>query len=772
MGRFFRFAGIAVGVLVLVLVAAIGIFVATFDPNDLKGRIVEAVREQTGRELTIEGEIGLSIFPYVGFTLGPTRLGDASGFGDDPFVRFERAAASVRLLPLLTSSIQVGELRLEGFTLKAVTRADGVNNWDDLVAAAGSEGSGAAPASGGGDGGQASSFDPADLTIGGVTLRDANLSYEDRRSGTRYQISDWNLNTGEFRLGQPVDLETKLTLKAQNPDLDGTITARGTLTPDAARTVLATPRIEVAVSGAMLQTLSSLDVTVEAERLAIETAGPFALQAPTIRAQAGSPDFGEPLDARIEATAISGDLQRQTLKLDQLTATAWGLRMDGALTGSKIIDGPELKGNLAIAPFSPKDVAARAGAPLPPTVDPEALTRASLTADVEITPTSATFSSLDMTLDDTRLTGRLAVTDLERQALRFDLQADQLVLDRYMSPASEQPAAEGSSEDAAIPAEDIRSADIDGRLRADQLMLAGLTATQLDVTLKAQGGVLRIHPSRAQMYGGSYEGDIRIDASGEVPTLSLNERLQQVDFGALGADVFDNQKLNGTLDGRVTLSGSGVTQSAIVSTLGGDAQFSFVDGALLGVDIPFEIRRAAALLGRGDAPTGGSSGRTEFAELTGTAQVTSGVLRNDDLVVRLPAMLGNGRGTVDLRNDALDYTLEMRFQKSAELPRDVEQLVGVTIPVALTGTLSDPRVDAAEIGKALAKRALEKEAGKVIDKALGEGAAKGLRNLLGGESGGEAEGEDSGGGAGGLGGMLKRLGESQKKKQESDDPPR
>ncbi|MEO0973146.1 MAG: AsmA family protein, partial [Pseudomonadota bacterium] len=82
MGSIIRWIGIGIGLLVLLLVAAVAIFAATFDPNDLKGRLTVAVADQTGRELDIEGDIKLSFFPYIGFTLGPTRLSDAEGFGD------------------------------------------------------------------------------------------------------------------------------------------------------------------------------------------------------------------------------------------------------------------------------------------------------------------------------------------------------------------------------------------------------------------------------------------------------------------------------------------------------------------------------------------------------------------------------------------------------------------------------------------------------------------------------------------------------------------
>ncbi|MEM9383889.1 MAG: AsmA family protein [Pseudomonadota bacterium] len=728
MGSLIRWVAIAIGVVVLLVVGAVGIFVATFDPNDLKEQLVAATKEQTGRELTIEGDIKLSVFPYVGFSLGATRLADGEGWGEQPFLSFDNAAASVRLVPLFTGKVEVGEVRLEGLNLKAVTGANDTNNWDDLVAI----GQGGGEATTAESSGSSGDFDLAKVTVGGVKLADAQLSYEDKGEGTRYAITDWDLTTGAFRLGQPLDIDTTLQLEAKNPDLAGTVTARGTVIPNESRTVLNNPDLTVQVSGEMLEALSALNLQIEAEQLSVDKAGPFELKTPVIRAKAESGDFGEPLDARIEATSLSGNLKSETLSLTNLTATAWDMKMRGELQGKKVLSAPNLNGNIAIDEFSPKRVAEKAGAALSPTVDPNALTRAALSGDFAITQTSARFSGLALTLDDTKFTGDLAVADFERQALRFDLKGDQLILDRYMAPAPEQPVA--TDPDAvAIPAEDIRKADIDGKLSLGTLMLSGLTATNAEVTLKASNGTLRIHPSTADMYGGKYRGDIRIDASGETPVLSLNERLEKVDFGALGKDVFEQQNLTGQLDGRVTLKGTGVTQTAIMNTLDGDAQFSFLDGAIVGIDVVHEVRKNMARLGMGSAPEGSGGGRTEFAELSGTAQITDGLMANEDLLVRLPFMLVRGDGSVDLPDDKVKYRLDMQFQKNPELPDGANELVGVNLPIVLNGSLSQPGPGWLDFGGtlgALAKQRAEKEVGKLAERLLG-----------GGEGGGEGEGD-------------------------------
>ena len=54
------------GGLVVLLIAAVAIIAATFDPNAYKPQIVDLVKKTTGRTLTMDGKIGLAFFPKIG----------------------------------------------------------------------------------------------------------------------------------------------------------------------------------------------------------------------------------------------------------------------------------------------------------------------------------------------------------------------------------------------------------------------------------------------------------------------------------------------------------------------------------------------------------------------------------------------------------------------------------------------------------------------------------------------------------------------------------
>ena len=125
------------GLVALLVIAAIS-FVLLFDPNDFREDIAAEVQRTTGRELVIEGELELTLFPWLAINIGKTTLGNAPGFGDEPFASFEQARLSVHVLPmLLDREVSVGTALLDSLQLNLAVTKDGRSNWQDLVEAGG-----------------------------------------------------------------------------------------------------------------------------------------------------------------------------------------------------------------------------------------------------------------------------------------------------------------------------------------------------------------------------------------------------------------------------------------------------------------------------------------------------------------------------------------------------------------------------------------------------------------------------------------------------------
>ena len=82
------------------LVAAIAVFVLTFDANRYKPDLAALVKAKTGRDVSINGDIQLSLYPNLALRLQQVSLGNAAGFSGEAFAKAEQARVSVQVLPL------------------------------------------------------------------------------------------------------------------------------------------------------------------------------------------------------------------------------------------------------------------------------------------------------------------------------------------------------------------------------------------------------------------------------------------------------------------------------------------------------------------------------------------------------------------------------------------------------------------------------------------------------------------------------------------------
>ena len=160
---------LVVSLVVLVAIAVV-VLPMVVDPNDYKEEIATAVAEQTGRTLTIEGDIDLSVFPWLGLDIGPTQFSNATGFDEPAMARMETVQVRVKLLPLLRKQLEVDKVHLSGLQLYLAKDKNGQTNWADLTGATETKdkdkaATAAAPDSKGGG--------LERLSIGGIEITDA-----------------------------------------------------------------------------------------------------------------------------------------------------------------------------------------------------------------------------------------------------------------------------------------------------------------------------------------------------------------------------------------------------------------------------------------------------------------------------------------------------------------------------------------------------------------------------------------------------------------------
>src|SRR5271167_4796237 len=114
---------IAIGILIVLVIAAVAIFLATFDVNSYHGRIQSELEQQLGRSVKL-GNMSLGIFPLE-FKVQNIVIADDPKFGTAPFVQAKELDVSVQLLPLLQKEVQVDSINLQRPAVELIKNKEG-----------------------------------------------------------------------------------------------------------------------------------------------------------------------------------------------------------------------------------------------------------------------------------------------------------------------------------------------------------------------------------------------------------------------------------------------------------------------------------------------------------------------------------------------------------------------------------------------------------------------------------------------------------------------
>jgi Uncharacterized protein involved in outer membrane biogenesis len=96
--------------LIVLATAAVVFFV---DPNQWREPISDALSEQTGRPVAIDGSLNWQFFPRLGIDVGAVRIGSGAGFGDRPLLSAQGLSLGLEVMPLLTGEIALEALRID-----------------------------------------------------------------------------------------------------------------------------------------------------------------------------------------------------------------------------------------------------------------------------------------------------------------------------------------------------------------------------------------------------------------------------------------------------------------------------------------------------------------------------------------------------------------------------------------------------------------------------------------------------------------------------------
>jgi len=120
---------IGFGVLVVFLLAVILVGPSLIPTDTIRSQIQTQAENATGRTLTVDGDISVSVFPIIKVTLGDVVLANADGASTPDMVTLDRLDVALQLFPLLTGSVEVDRFILENPVVNLEISADGTPNW-------------------------------------------------------------------------------------------------------------------------------------------------------------------------------------------------------------------------------------------------------------------------------------------------------------------------------------------------------------------------------------------------------------------------------------------------------------------------------------------------------------------------------------------------------------------------------------------------------------------------------------------------------------------
>ena len=343
--------------------------------------------------------------------------------------------------------------------------------------------------------------------------------------------------------------------------------------------------------------------------------------------------------------------------------------------------------------------------------------------DADIKNEAFALEPIAISIMDTSLNGDLTVQSFSQPKIEFALQSDEIDLDKLL-PASEESASPAATNKASsagddkieLPVDLLRSLNVNGSLTINTLKASGLTVSDVQAKIAGQNGVINLNPLSMNLYEGSYTGTAGLNLSGNTPKYSASSDLKHLQIAGLLADLAEDGKsfIRGKAGIKFNVTTAGDRVSTLKKQLNGSAEFAAGEGAFQSAELARSVEQVVAFLKKRPPKPAGEE--LVFDSLTGSATITNGLVKNNDLKLATPLIFGNGQGEVNLGNDRIDYVMTVGLTENTN---------AAGIPITIKGDMDNPKfgVDLKNALKEQQKELIDKQKGKVeeeVNKKLGD----------------------------------------------------
>ena len=646
---------------VLVLVAG-GVAVAalSFDPASQRGRIVDAVRRATGRELTLAGPMRIS------WGLQPVLEAEDVSFANMPggsrpqMVAVARLEARLDLLPLLSRRIEIASVTLVRPDILLETDANGRGNWQfDRPAASGPAGpSGSGPR--------------LQTQLDSLRVQSGRVTWHDGATG---QVHIAELPNATLDLGAgPAHILAQAQVLGTDLRVDSTLGTWAQLTGTAPGPWPV--KLAASAGDATVAFDGQVDAPSRSATGRLEAHVPDLARLGTLLGRPGLPPLH---DIQFAGTLLPAGGLPQDIAL-QVGPSDLGTLVPGATLGRLTLTWPagqaarlEAEGGVFGGPWHVASGLLPAGQG----VSLRALTVSSPFGDAkgDVAIATAPRPAIRGTLVSTRLD-----LDAIRSALRTAQPSPVPVATPTPAPAPVAAPAPGPVfSTAPLPWDALRRADADLQLSVNTLHWGGVDYHGATGHLSLQDGVGRLLQASLSTPGGHLDLSASLDASAAAPPVVLNLRSADLSLdGALRAAGLPGGS-SGLAELDVMLHAAGQSPHALAATLGGHVGLALVDGEIANDALAATIGSLVKQAGAGLEP----GGRSHIRCLALRADADAGIVNLSALKLDTARLELEGGGTVNLGDETLALHLRPLLRVGS---------AGVSAPIQVEGKLRNPSI--------------------------------------------------------------------------------
>jgi len=753
--KIFKISLYVLGSLLLLLVIGGGIFVATFDANQYTSLISEQVKQQTGRDFTLE-DIKPSVFPWLGIKLQQITLSNASGFKAEKMLQMQQLDVRVKLLPLLSQNIHIDTLQIHGLELFLEKNKQGISNWDDILKKQADNAAAQTPKdvpkttpeiipeitpkitpkSKIENNTEKSTNDLlAGLLINGVDIKQANISWQDASSGKNIALQNLTISTGALRVGEalPIKLSTEVDLSEPAARLKITMNTRLEFDLDAQKFKLDKMRLvldaklqQADINQIQLSLNSSINMDLNKQQFDMQD---FSVKIDLQRKLAMGKLAAGKLATKKLATekltadkkhsvfingSATADLQKQTAALKPLKIQSTELTLDLQLAVKNLLDAPQAQGQLEIQEFNPRALAKAFAIALPDTRSDAVLQKASTSFYFVANEKNLEMSSIKIRLDKSTFLAQLKLNNFAKPQILYSVKLDQLMLDDYLPPVEPVKPVKQSVTPVAskkvdipieLPVELLRGLNVNGLFQATSMVASDQFVSNLEIETLANAGVIKIPKLNAQVLEGKVTSSGQLDVRKKIPRYEfkltgsglkaesvVNPILQEM-LGEKSVSMTGETHLN------LALKTRGQSVNQLIAGTNGTLKMNMEKAELHGVDAEYFVRKGVVDFLEKKKQQVPQAWRGEYnpKETTAlkvaqaSAVIQNGVVENKDLLLEASRFKITGAGKIDLPQETLDYRVVVDVQPGKTNTAG-ERLLDVPMPVFVKGNFAQPAI--------------------------------------------------------------------------------